>query len=452
MSHTFFEQHLRMLLLPLAHSLIKTIHQFSGYYMAEKWALSIMDLESIHFNTNPTIISASTPLSPFSHVPETRCITPRTTNETIEETKPSPSYSTNNSIMIGTHSNTSSECSDDHVRLTSVPVFNCCDCIDANLCHNDHCHLFLVILGCRSILMDGVLFWNPENDFFGDLVWDHCIYIHLGQTSNDGRIKLDSLPHVHSPTHLTDPQFNQPSICLRLPPTHHDISLTIITDKLTLILWRTRYLTIIQLIIYPISFQHPSKLTRMQTNQIYYQNKLTTTRLRSNTSQINSSDLNDDGRNHMSDNFDPIHSVIKSLVYDLSQSIDLFHDMNKATYTMVLLNDLYKSNMNTRRFRSNDLNDVDRIFMSDTFDPVHVYDLSHNIDLPYDMTNTYQQPLLYLEDGNPGNTMLLYCSFVWFIQICYLKIYFYKLNVIISLYRLLKKKKKKKKNNVKANV
>eukprot|EP01083_Nonionella_stella_P172610 592951_1 len=374
MSHTFFEQHLRMLLLPLAHSLIKTIHQFSGYYMAEKWALSIMDLESIHFNTNPTIISASTPLSPFSHVPETRCITPRTTNETIEETKPSPSYSTNNSIMIGTHSNTSSECSDDHVRLTSVPVFDCCDCID--------------------------------------------------------------------PTHLTDPQFNQPSICLRLPPTHHDISLTIITDKLTLILWRTRYLTIIQLIIYPISFQHPSKLTRMQTNQIYYQNKLTTTRLRSNTSQINSSDLNDDGRNHMSDNFDPIHSVIKSLVYDLSQSIDLFHDMNKATYTMVLLNDLYKSNMNTRRFRSNDLNDVDRIFMSDTFDPVHVYDLSHNIDLPYDMTNTYQQPLLYLEDGNPGNTMLLYCSFVWFIQICYLKIYFYKLNVIISLYRLLKKKKK----------
>eukprot|EP01083_Nonionella_stella_P114576 338951_1 len=402
MSHTFFEQHLRMLLLPLAHSLIKTIHQFSGYYMAEKWALSIMDLESIHFNTNPTIISASTPLSPFSHVPETRCITPRTTNETIEETKPSPLFSTNNSIMIGTHSNTSSECSDDHVRLTSVPVFDCCDCID--------------------------------------------------------------------PTHLTDPQFNQPSICLRLPPTHHDLSLTIIidhwyyhiTDKLTLILWRTRYLTIIQLIIYPISLQHnisrllcvidtvsqiqhPSKLTRMQTNQIYYQNKLTTTRLRSNTSQINSSDLNDDGRNHMSDNFDPIHSVIKSLVYDLSQSIDLFHDMNKATYTMVLLNDLYKSNMNTRRFRSNDLNDVDRIFMSDTFDPVHVYDLSHNIDLPYDMTNTYQQPLLYLEDGNPGNTMLLYCSFVWFIQICYLKIYFYKLNVIISLYRLLKKKKKKKK-------
>eukprot|EP01084_Bolivina_argentea_P308171 532790_1 len=347
MSHTFFEQHLRMLLLPLAHSLIKTIHQFSGYYMAEKWALSIMDLESIHFNTIPIIIPASTPLSPFSHVPETRCITPRTTNETIEETKPSPSYSTNNSIMIGTHSNTSSECSDDHVRLTSVPVFDCCDCID--------------------------------------------------------------------PTHLTDPQFNQPSICLRLPPTHHDISLTIITDN----------------------FQHPSKLTRMQTNQIYYQNKLTTTRLRSNTSQINSSDLNDDGRNHMSDNFDPIHSVIKSLVYDLSQSIDLFHDMNKATCTMVLLNDLYKSNMNTRRFRSNDLNDVDRIFMSDTFDPVHVYDLSHNIDLPYDMTNTYQQPLLYLEDGNPGNTMLLYCSFVWFIQICYLKIYFYKLNVIISLYRLL---------------
>eukprot|EP01083_Nonionella_stella_P271731 921019_1 len=367
MSYPFFEQHLRMLLLPLAYSLTNTNHQFLGYHMAEKWTLPNFDLASSQ-PILPTTITAFNPLFHFDSCdPKTRTIINSSTNGVSEL---SSLHSTTNSIIF-----------DGSIRHKSVPF------------------------KWRRLTDDRVKTYEHS-----DLRHHACHRVSSCQTCDYPTISIAISRLIPSTIHLCS------SLLTAIEHWQYHIN-----DKLSSIsLWMTSS-----------SYEMRTLHSNLKSRSI--------------TSRIGSSDLNDDGRIYMSDTFDPVHSVeIKSLVYDLSQSIDLFHDMNKATYTMVLLNDLYKSNMNTRRFRSNDLNDVDRIFMSDTFDPVHVYDLSHNIDLPYDMTNTYQQPLLYLEDGNPGNTMLLYCSFVWFIQICYLKIYFYKLNVIISLYRLLKKKKKKR--------
>eukprot|EP01084_Bolivina_argentea_P308172 532792_1 len=98
MSYPFFEQHLRMLLLPLAYSLTNTNHQFLGYHMAEKWTLPNFDLASSQ-PILPTTITALNPLFHFDSCdPKTRTIINSSTNGVSEL---SSLHSTTNSIIFG---------------------------------------------------------------------------------------------------------------------------------------------------------------------------------------------------------------------------------------------------------------------------------------------------------------------------------------------------------------
>eukprot|EP01083_Nonionella_stella_P271733 921021_1 len=107
MSYPFFEQHLRMLLLPLAYSLTNTNHQFLGYHMAEKWTLPNFDLASSQ-PILPTTITAFNPLFHFDSCdPKTRTIINSSTNGVSEL---SSLHSTTNSIIF-----------DGSIRHKSVP-------------------------------------------------------------------------------------------------------------------------------------------------------------------------------------------------------------------------------------------------------------------------------------------------------------------------------------------
>eukprot|EP01083_Nonionella_stella_P271732 921020_1 len=348
MSYPFFEQHLRMLLLPLAYSLTNTNHQFLGYHMAEKWTLPNFDLASSQ-PILPTTITAFNPLFHFDSCdPKTRTIINSSTNGVSEL---SSLHSTTNSIIF-----------DGSIRHKSVPF------------------------KWRRLTDDRVKTYEHS-----DLRHHACHRVSSCQTCDYPTISIAISRLIPSTIHLCS------SLLTAIEHWQYHIN-----DKLSSIsLWMTRYFAFLQLIIYPISLHYI------------------------------------------------IHIDSCGLLYPTMPVTPIHHP--SSSYEMRTLHSNLKSRSITSRIGSSDLNDDGRIYMSDTFDPIHpvvikslVYDLLRSIDLPQNMINANQQPLPSFDNLYPCDSIHLFCSFVWFIQICYLKIYFYKLNVIISLYRLLKKKKKKR--------